>query len=229
MIFAAGRGSRLGALCRDRPKPLIPLGGRTMLERVLDLVAEAEIPRIAVNTHYLGDQIATLLAPRPDISVIPESPIALETGGGMKNALPVLGLDPVFTLNPDALWGGPNPLVALKRAWHPGKMGALLMLVPLARATAHKGRGDFSLYPDGRLQRHHGEPAAAYVNTGAQIIWPEISQFIDKERFSMNVLWDILIEERRLFGIIHPGTWVDTGTPEGIAAAERILRGPGHV
>jgi len=229
MIFAAGRGTRLGRLTQDRPKPLVPVLDRTMLDRALDIADRAGVSRKIVNTHYLGSLIEAHLRARRDVRIVPESPNALETGGGLKNANRYLGDGPVFTLNPDVLWSGPNPLEVLRAAWRPAQMGALLLLIPLARATAHKGRGDFSYGDAGRLMRFDGTRGAARINTGAQIIWPTLAQDIEENIFSLNIIWDELIKEGRLFGVEYPGTWVDTGTPEGIKAAETLLTDTTHV
>jgi MurNAc alpha-1-phosphate uridylyltransferase len=219
MIFAAGFGTRMGALTRDRPKPLLPVAGRTLLDRALDL-AEG-VPRRVVNTHYLGEQVAAHLAGRPDVLLSPEAPEILETGGGLRQALPLLAADPVFTLNPDAVWTGPNPLDTLRAGWRDG-MEALLLLVPSDRARGHSGAGDFEISPGGRLRRG---PGAVY--TGAQILRTGGLAAVPDRAFSLNLLWDGMAARGTLHGVLHPGGWCDVGRPEGIALAEAMLREAG--
>lgn len=217
MIFGAGFGTRMGPLTATRPKPLIDLGGVTLLDRARALGAGAGCAPVVVNTHYLAEAMARHLAGTGTI-VSHESPRILETGGGLRHALPHLGPGPVATLNPDVLWSGPNPLTLLGSAWDPDRMGALLLVLPLSRAVAHMGSGDFSMDSDGRLGR-----VGPFVYTGAQILDPSGLHEIDEEVFSLNLLWAELAAEGRLFGIPYPGRWCDVGHPEGLAAAEALL------
>lgn len=222
MIFAAGLGTRMGALTRDRPKPLIPVGGATLLDHALALVRDAGIARVVVNTHAHAAQVAAHLARVAPEAAVSHEPERLETGGGLRRALPLLGPGPVVTLNADMVWTGPNPLAALAAAWAPG-MGALLCLVPRASATGHAGPGDFFLAADGRLARRGEAEAAPYVYAGAEIIDTAALDGFDAPAFSLNPVWDRLIAGGRLHGIVHPGGWVDVGRPEGIALAEAVL------
>jgi MurNAc alpha-1-phosphate uridylyltransferase len=221
MIFAAGLGSRMGDLTRDRPKPLIEVAGRPLIDHALALVREAGVPRIVVNTHAHPDQMQAHLARVAPQALISHEPERLETGGGLKRALPLLPSGPVFALNADMVWSGPNPLVALAAAWRPG-LEALLCLVPREAAVGHAGAGDFFLEA-GRLRRRGEAPAAPYVYAGAQIIDPAAVSGVPDEVFSLNPVWDALIAADRLAGIVHPGPWVDVGRPEGIALAEAEL------
>lgn len=219
MLFAAGLGTRMASLTRGRPKPLIPVGGRPLIDHALDQAAG--IPRVVVNLHYRGDQIRAHLAGRPEIAFSDETDTILETGGGLRAALPLLGPGPVFTLNSDAVWTGPAATATLRSHWRPGRMGALLLLVPPGRALGHAGPGDFIMAPDGRLTRGPG-----LVYSGAQILVPDGLGEIDERVFSLNRLWDRMMAEGRLFGCIHPGGWCDVGRPDSIAIAERLLKGP---
>ncbi|MFQ5437722.1 MAG: nucleotidyltransferase family protein [Paracoccaceae bacterium] len=229
MIFSAGFGTRMRPLTHTRPKPLIEVAGRTLIDRALDLADDAGISRKVINTHYLGAQLADHLAGRSDVCLSPEVGKPLETGGGLKRALPFLDGDCVFTLNPDAVWTGPNPLIALASAWEPRRMDALLMLVPLARATGHEGAGDFQCAPDGRVSRLDRAAKEPRVYTGAQIIKTDrVAKHADT-RFSLHRIWEEMDAEGRVFGIIHPGGWADVGTPGGIATAETLLRENGDV
>lgn len=223
MIFAAGFGTRMGLLTKDKPKPMIPVAGRPMIDHALEIAREASIEQIVINTHYKAEVLTSYLGAQSDIAYSPESAPPLETGGGLKQALPLLGSDPVFTLNPDAVWTGPNPLIALGDSWQPDKMDALLMLIPTDQATGHKG-GDFALRPDGRIIRGND-----FVYTGAQITATHGLAAFDQRVFSMNLLWDRMIEQGRLFGCVHPGGWVDVGSPDGIELAEDMLGASGNV
>lgn len=223
MIFAAGLGARMGALTRDRPKPLLTVRGRTLIDHALDLAREARIPRVVVNAHAHADQLAShLAATAPEVRVSQE-PVLLETGGGLRAALPLLGPGPVFTLNADMVWRGPNPLVDLAGAWEPAWMGALLVLVPRAAAIGHAGAGDFEIDAAGRLSRRGVAPEASLVYAGAQILDTAALAPFPPGAFSLNLVWDALLAEGRLFGLVWRGGWVDVGRPEGLALAEAEL------
>lgn len=219
MIFAAGFGTRMGALTADRPKPLIPVAGRPLIDHALDLARDAGIGRPVVNTHYLADRMAAHLAGR-DVAISHESPDILDTGGGLRHALPQLGDGPVLTLNSDVVWAGPNPLSLLSMAWEPLRMDALLLCVEPDSAIGRVGGGDFSADDEGRLSR--GGPL---IYGGAQIVKPGGLHDIPDTAFSLNRLWDRMIAGGRLFGLRYPGRWCDVGRPEGIALAESLLAG----
>ncbi|NUB45328.1 nucleotidyltransferase family protein [Fertoebacter nigrum] len=221
MLFAAGFGTRMGALTADRPKPLLPVAGRPLIDHALQLADQAGIARKVVNLHYRGDQLAAHLASRPDVALSWEREAILETGGGLRAALPLLGTGPVLTLNPDVVWSGPNPLTTLLNAWNPARMDALLLLLPAGEAGRAPGKSDFLLDGDGRISRANGTDGVVYL--GAQIIHTEGLANIHEQVFSLNRLWDRMIARGRAFGLIHPGGWCDVGTPAGIAAAEALL------
>ncbi|WP_128255082.1 nucleotidyltransferase family protein [Falsirhodobacter deserti] len=215
MLFAAGLGTRMGALTADCPKPMINVAGRPLIDHALSVARDAGVRRIVVNTHYLPDRITAYLP--PDIAVSHE-PDLLETGGGLRAALPLLGEGPVMTLNTDAVWTGVNPLTQLMNAWDPERMDALLLLLPASRATGYRGSGDF----------HLGVPLARggdHAYLGAQILKPGGLNGIAQRAFSLNVLWDRMIGEGRLHGIVHDGGWCDVGRPESIPMAEALLHG----
>ncbi len=220
MIFAAGFGTRMGALTANRPKPLIEVAGRPLLDHALELGAAAQAGPVVVNTHYLSAQIAQHLNGSP-VSISDESDAILETGGGLKKALPMLGNGPVMTLNSDAIWTGENPLAELMARWDETRMDALLLLLPAKRALGHSGTGDFLLDADGRITRAAGKPGLVYL--GAQIVRTEGLANIDKPAFSLNLLWDDMIAKGRAFGLVHNGGWCDVGRPEGILQAEALL------
>jgi MurNAc alpha-1-phosphate uridylyltransferase len=216
MIFAAGLGTRMGALTRDRPKPLIPVAGKPLLDHALT-IARPVAQTIVVNTHYLADQITNHLK-GTDIRLSHEPGPVLETGGGLRAALPLLGPGPVFTLNSDAVWRGPNPLATLRDAWDPTRMEALLLLLDRPQAIGHTGPGDFALHDNDQITR-----APALVYAGAQIIDPTGLAAIPDTVFSLNRLWDAMIARGTLYGLRYTGQWCDVGRPESIPLAEAML------
>ncbi|NKX45284.1 nucleotidyltransferase family protein [Roseicyclus persicicus] len=220
MILAAGFGTRMGALTADRPKPLLTVGGRPLLDHAI-AAARAGGGRIAVNAHYRADQIAAHLADSPDIHLSIEAPAILDSGGGIKRALPALRTSPIATLNADAVWSGPPPLPVLAAAWDPARMGALMLLVPRDRAVGRQGAGDVARAPDGRLGWDRTD--TGLVHTGAQLIDPALVAAHPGEVFSLRAIWQALIDEGRLFGVLYPGRWADVGHPEGLALAEAML------
>jgi MurNAc alpha-1-phosphate uridylyltransferase len=219
MIFAAGFGTRMGALTADRPKPMLEIAERTMIDRAIDLGEEARCAPILANTHYLAEVIAPALTARG--VGISHEPVILDTGGGLKASLPRLGGGRVATLNPDVAWQGPNALRHLLGAEWPKDAGALLLLVPEDRALGRTGPGDFALGEDGRLTRKGG-----FVYTGTQLIDPAAVRDTPGEIFSLNATWTALAAEGRLYGTVYPGRWCDAGSPEGLRAADALLRQP---
>ncbi len=222
MFFAAGFGTRMGHLTKSRPKPLIPVAGRALLDHAIALADDFGPLTKVVNAHYLGEQVKDHLA-NSDTIVVVEKPAILDTGGGLKNALPHLGEGPVFTSNTDAVWSGDNPLRFLKNAWNPDAMDALLLCVPLSNAVGRLGGGDFDIDAKGRLSRK-----GDFVYTGLQIIKTDGLADISDDVFSLNVLWNEIQGKGRLFGTTYPGKWCDVGHPDGITLAENML-GLGNV
>ncbi|WP_340107961.1 nucleotidyltransferase family protein [Pikeienuella sp. HZG-20] len=224
MVLAAGFGTRMGALTAGTPKPLLRVAGRALIDHALDHLAAAGVARAVVNLHYLGAQIRRHLAGRtaPEVVFSEEAGI-LETGGGVALALPLLGPEPFYTMNSDAIWTGPAPLPALAAGWDGARMAARLLLVPRAAAIGHAGAGDFFMDEAGGLTRRGAAQTAPFVFTGAQIIAPGAFKDAPEGAFSTNLIWDRLIGEGRLFGVAHAGGWVDVGTPEGLRLAEEAL------
>lgn len=216
MLFAAGFGTRMGALTAACPKPLIKVAGKPLIDHALGVVDAANVKTVVANTHYLPDMLAAHLASR-NLVLSHEAEI-LETGGGLRNALPLLGKSPVFTFNTDAIWTGPNPLKTLAAAWNPDRMDALLLLIPPNHAHGYQGAGDFERCEDGTITRGSG-----MVYSGAQIIKTDALGEISEIKFSLNLLWDNMITKGRLFGTPHTGNWCDVGTPAGIKIAENML------
>ena len=222
MIFAAGLGTRFGDLVKDRPKPLIRVCGKPLIDHALDIAEEARVARRVVNVHYKPDLMKDHLAKRGGIVVSDESDWLLETGGGLRKALPLLGSKSVITMNSDAVWRGENPITRLRQAWDPDRMEALLLLIPLQSAIGHMGKGDFLLDKDGRLSRSAlGENGLVY--SGVQIIRTDGVNEVGEEAFSLNRVWDIIHRRGGLFGIEYEGRWADVGTPQGLECTEKSM------
>ncbi|MDE2301113.1 MAG: nucleotidyltransferase family protein [Sphingomonadales bacterium] len=227
MVLAAGLGKRMRPLTATRPKPMVKVAGKPLIDHALDRVAEAGLAHAVVNVHYLPDALeAHVLARKaPRVQVSDERAALLETGGGMVKAQPQLP-DPFFAINSDALWlDGPRSVFhELSLAWRPAEMDALLLVVGHRGAHNYKGRGDFTLDPLGRLQRRRADRSAPFVFTGIQLVAHRLLRDPPDAAFSTGLLWDRAIAEQRLFGLVHTGEWFELGTPESIAPTEEWLR-----
>ncbi|MEP1329322.1 nucleotidyltransferase family protein [Pseudophaeobacter sp.] len=217
MLFAAGFGTRMKALTKTCPKPMIPVAGRPLIDHTLDLAKALKPDRVVANLHYLPDVLTSHLTPQ-DVHLSPEMPEVLDTGGGLRHALPLLGPDPVFTANTDVIWKGKNPFALALQAWDPARMDALLVCIPSARCWGRKGAGDFSADTDGRLSR-----GGDLVYGGVQIVKTTGLADIPDPVFSLNLLWNQIATQDRLFAVEYPGHWCDVGHPEGIALAEELI------
>ena len=215
MVFAAGLGTRMRPLTDDRPKGLVDVAGRALVDHALEQVAGAR--PIVVNAHHHADRLIAHLALR-DVRILHETPTLLDTGGGLRNALPHLGAGPALTMNADAVWTGPTAFATLSAAWAPDRMDGLLLLVPLSRAVG-PAKGSFGMRAGGRLER---DPEG-HVYTGAGIVKTDALADDPREVFSLRDLWFDMAARGRLHGVLHPGRWADVGTPDGIAAAEAML------
>lgn len=226
MILAAGLGLRLRPLTETRPKPLIEVAGRTMLDRALDHLVAAGIGSAVVNCHYLAEQIKAHVAGResPDIRLSHEE-VLLETGGGIAKALADLGEGPFFAANADIIWSdGATPALArLVAHWNDDTMDALLLIHPAERAVGYDGAGDFHLDETGGLRRRGADKAAPYVFTGVQLLHPRLFDGAPSGAFSMNVLYDRALAAGRLHGVVHDGEWYHVGTPAALADADALL------
>lgn len=217
MLFAAGFGTRMKHLTANRPKPMVTVAGRPLIDHAIALAQDIAPPVIVANLHYKPEVLLAHLAPLGVQSII-EAPDILETGGGLRNALPLLGTGPVITMNTDAIWRGSNPLKMLLDAWEPDRMDALLMGIPPEQALEHTGAGDFTIADNGQLTR-----GAGVVYGGVQIIKTELLADIPDTAFSLNLVWDKMLAQGRLHGIRYSGAWCDVGHPGGVATAEELL------
>jgi MurNAc alpha-1-phosphate uridylyltransferase len=228
MVLAAGLGKRMRPITATTPKPLVEVGGRAMLDHALDRLVEAGVPHAIVNVHYLADLIEARLARRtaPRITVSDERDALLETGGGVKRALSLLGDAPFLLMNSDSLWieGPQSNVVRLVEAWDPERMDILLLLASTATSFGYDGSGDFSMDPTGLLERRGERRMAPFVYAGVAILKPELFADTPDGPFSLNLLFDRAIEAGRLHGLRLDGEWLHVGTPDAIAGAnERIV------
>jgi MurNAc alpha-1-phosphate uridylyltransferase len=229
MVMAAGLGKRMRPLTASRPKPLIEVAGRTLIDHTLDRLKAAGVAKAVVNVHYLAGALEAHLKNRVEgieIAVSDERKLLLETGGGLKQALPLIDADPFLAVNSDNLWidGPVDTLRLLASGWDDARMDALLLLVPLARAHCHNGRGDFHMTAAGALKRRRANGIAPFVFTGVQMLSKRLFDgALPEGPFSTNLLWDRAIAAGRCFGIVHQGLWFDIGRPENIARTEAIL------
>lgn len=226
MVLAAGLGKRMRPLTKSRPKPLVELAGRTLLDRALDHLAAAGVRHIVVNAHYRREMIAAHLDGRPGIILSPEENL-LETGGGIAHALPHLGGGPFIVVNSDSVWSdGHSPALGrLTASWDDSAMDALLLLHPTVACSGVHDHGDFHMEADGRLGRRGESEVAPFVFTGVQILHPRLFENAPAGAFSLNLLYDRAAEAGRLFGLRHDGEWYHVGTPEELVATEALFGG----
>lgn len=231
MVMAAGLGKRMRPLTATRPKPLVEVAGKPLIDHVFDRLRAAGVERAVVNVHYLADALeAHLECCVKDIEVIVSDERArlMETGGGLVQARHMLGEEPILAVNSDNLWvdGPVDAIRSLAARWDDAAMDALLLMVPLARANSHKGQGDFHMAADGRITaRRRPGRAAPFVYTGVQIIHPRVIEDHPDGPFSTNLFWNRAMEAGRLYGLVHQGMWFDVGTPDAIPRTEAILAG----
>lgn len=231
MVMAAGLGKRMRPLTATRPKPLIKVAGKALIDHVFDRLRAAGVKRAVVNVHYLADAMeAHLRNHAKDIELVisDERGRLMETGGGLVQARALLGDAPFLVVNSDNLWlDGPTDAIrALAAAWDDTKMDALLLLVPLARANNHGGQGDFHLDAQGRITgwRKPGR-LAPFVYTGVQILSPRVIADWPEGPFSTRLFWERAIDAGRAYGFVHEGLWFDVGSPPAIKATEAMLAG----
>jgi MurNAc alpha-1-phosphate uridylyltransferase len=226
MVLAAGLGTRMRPLTDDRPKPLLLLEGRSLLHHAMDRLHDAGIRNIVVNAHWFADQVTeAATAHDPRVTVLREATL-LETGGGVKAALPHLGPDPFVVVNGDAFWldGPRQALRRMSAAFDPAAMDALLLLVRTSQVDGEVGRGDFLLDPLGRARRPKECEIAPYLFGGVQILAPALFEGTPDGAFSLNRVYDRAIEAGRLYGLVHDGAWFHLSTPRDLERAATMLR-----
>lgn len=230
MVLSAGLGRRMRPLTATRPKPLVQVRGRPLIDYALASLERAGVKRAVINTHYLADQVeahVNRLDTPLDVYLSDERAELLETGGGTKKALNILDADPFIVTNSDnIILDGPCDTISLlAQRWNPDEMDALLLLVPLMRAYGYNGRGDFRMERDGRISRRTGHRIAPFVYSGTQIVKRSVFEDTPDGKFSFNIIFDRLLASGRLYGLAHQGDWYHVGTPDAVRSTERLLAG----
>src|SRR6478609_4375395 len=228
MVLAAGLGTRMRPFKGRLPKPLVSVGGKALIDYVLDRLAEQGVERAVVNVHHLADQIERHLAQRerPDIVISDERDELLGTGGGVLKALPLLGDGPFFHVNSDTIWiDGVKPnLARLAETFDPRAMDALLLLAPMTESIGYAGRGDFVMTSDGRLRARAEQEIAPFVYAGAAILSAALFKDAPDGELSLTLLFDRASQAGRLHGLRMDGIWMHVGTPDAIGLAEAAIK-----
>lgn len=227
MIMAAGLGTRMRPLTDTRPKPLVTVRGKALIDHAIDRLVVAGVTTIVVNLHYKAEMIKQHLSGRKDVEILysDESDGLLGTGGGVIKAMTFFGNEPFFIHNSDTIWveGYGIALERMKAYWNPETMDALLLIVPLMHSIGYEGVGDFMMDSLGHLTRVPPGRVSPFAYPGVQIVHPRLFANPPAGGFSTNVLWDRAIEKERLYGIRLEGTWIHVGTPQAVAEAEEFL------
>lgn len=229
MLLAAGLGSRMRPLTDRTAKPLLPLGGRPLIEHALERLAEAGVETVVVNAHWHAERLAEYLrrrADRPPRTVLRHETALLETGGGVKAALDLLGPDPFFVVNGDAFWvDGPQPaLLRLAAGFDAREADGVLLVHRTFQVQADVGLGDFTVDQWGGLHRRGERAVAPYTYAGLQLVSPTLLDGTPDAAFSMNLAWDAAMARGRLRAVVHDGLWFHLSMPADLTEAESILQ-----
>jgi MurNAc alpha-1-phosphate uridylyltransferase len=229
MVLCAGLGTRMAPANNGLPKPLVALNGKALIDHVLDRLATAGIKRAIVNVHHMADLIEHHLAGRtaPAIEISDERPALLDTGGGVRKALPRLGPGAFLIHNADSVWieGVGSNLARLAAAWDDARMDCLMLLALAATSHGYQGRGDFALESDGRIRRRLEQEIVPFAFTGVSVAHPRLLEGSPEGAFSLNRVWDRAIAAGRAYGLRMEGVWMHVGTPQALAEAELCLSG----
>ena len=228
-VLAAGLGTRMRPLTDDRPKALVEVGGKTLIDHMLDRLAEGGARRFVINVHYFADALEAHLQCRTDLDIVisDEREALLETGGGLKKARRLLGDDPIWVANTDSVWIEPDNGRAVRdlaAAWNPDAMDALLLLAPMERTTGFDGLGDFFVDEHHHLAFRNDAPAAPFNYMGVHITRPTIVDTVADTAFSLSRIWRQLAPQGRLSGIVMDGDWMHVGDPHARDVAEARLK-----
>ena len=227
MIMAAGLGTRMRPLTDDRPKPLVMVAGKTLIDHALDRLVAAGVTLAVINVHYKAEMVMAHLAKRKDVEIrySEETDALLGTGGGVVKAMPHFDGHPFFIMNADTIWieGFGRALDRMKERWNPDTMDGLLLMAAMVTAVGYEGAGDFNMDSEGHLTRVAEQRLSPFAYPGIQIVHPRLFDKAPTGAFSTNRVWDIAIAARRLFGIRLDGIWIHVGTPEVVQEAEAIL------
>lgn len=229
MILAAGLGTRMRPLTDTKPKPLIKVRGKALIDWVLDDFPHANLETAVVNVHYKADLLKTHLRSRthPSIRISDETDLLLDTGGGVAATLPLIDEDVFLVTNSDALWqnGFAEAVARLTSAWSDDKMDSLLLLAEVNRAHGFDGAGDFDLSKDGTPVRRGDKPSAAFVYGGTQLVHRRLFEDHPPGAFSFNALWDQALSQDRLKAVVHDDDWYHVGTPEAVGPTSKAISG----
>jgi N-acetyl-alpha-D-muramate 1-phosphate uridylyltransferase len=230
MVLSAGLGKRMAPAANGLPKPLVALGGKALIDHALDRLAEAGVPRAVVNVHHKAELIERHLQGRekPAIEISDERAALLDTGGGVKKALPRLGPGPFLIHNADSVWieGVGSNLARLAGTWDDARMDCLMLLAPASASHGYQGRGDFALESDGRIRRRRVEQELVpFAFTGVSVAHPRLFDGSPDGAFSLNLVWSRAIAVGRAYGVCMDGVWMHVGSPEALAEAERCVSG----
>lgn len=226
-VLAAGLGTRMRPLTNDRPKALVEVAGKTLIDHMLDRLRDAGAKRFVVNVHYFADKLEAHLRARTDIDIVisDERGELLETGGGLKKARPLLGEEPIWVANTDSVWiEDGQALNDLVRLWDPETMDVALLLAQMKRTTGFDGAGDFFMDANSRLTFRNDAPAAPLNYMGVHITKPQIVDAVSEEAFSLAKIWRELAPQGRLAGSLMDGDWMHVGDPQALAEAEQRLQ-----
>jgi MurNAc alpha-1-phosphate uridylyltransferase len=227
MVMAAGLGTRMRPLTNDRPKPLVMVAGKTLIDHALDRLVAAGVTMAVVNVHYMAQMVKDHLAERHDLEIrfSEESDALLGTGGGVVKALPNFGNDPFFIMNSDTVWveGVGHALERMIARWDADRMDALLLMASMTTALGFEGPGDFNMDAEGHLTRVTERRLSPFAYPGVQIVHPRLFDSAPKGGFSTNRVWDVAIGKQRLYGIRLDGVWIHVGTPDAVKDAEDFL------
>lgn len=230
MVLAAGLGTRMRPLTNDRPKALVEVAGRTLIDHMLDRLAQAGVETAVVNVHAFADRLEDHLKARvgaPQIVISDERGDLLETGGGLRKARPLLGDAPVFVANIDSVWteAGPSAIASLAAAWDPARMDVCLLLAPMDATLGFDGAGDVFMAKDGSLTFRGDAASAPYAYMGVHITKPSLVDDGPDGAFSLATIWRRLAPQGRVHGVVLDGFWMHVGDPQARNAAEARLSG----
>jgi len=227
MIMAAGLGTRMRPLTNDRPKPLVTVAGKALIDHDLDRLVAAGVKQAVVNLHYKADMLREHLGKRRDIEILysDETEELLGTGGGVAHALRLFQGEPFFILNSDSIWveGVSSALGRMIQMWDGEAMDGLLLMASMVTAMGYEGRGDFVLDAEGHVMRPGENALTPFAYPGVQIVHPRLFENAPEGEFSTNILWDRAIAAKRLYGTRLDGVWIHVGTPQARDEAEAYL------
>jgi MurNAc alpha-1-phosphate uridylyltransferase len=227
MIMAAGLGTRMRPLTNDKPKPLVMVAGRTLIDHAIDRLVAAGVTMVVVNVHYKADMVKAHLAKRKDVEVrySEETSALLGTGGGVVKAIANFEGEPFYIMNSDTVWveGVGHALDKMIARWNPADMDGLLLMASMVTAIGYEGPGDFNMDSDGHLTRVAEHRLSPFAYPGVQIVHPRLFDGAPDGAFSTNRMWDVAIAQERLYGIRLDGVWIHVGTPEAVKEAEQFL------